>query len=153
MLLHWNYKVKVKVHTTNWLIMLTIKVKSELDILASERKTTFTVLCLTRVLKTAARACILRGPVGPIKCEKILMVWQCLFQWMSETAYRLKTISVVNKIKHCHHLWNTLSLLKTNQAETQWYILLIGWVQRVYEQVPAFSNVCQKTSKGSYILL
>ena len=64
---------------------------------------------------------------------------------MSETAYRLKTISVVNKIKHCHHLWNTLSLLKTNQAETQWYILLIGWVQRVYEQVPAFSNVCQKT--------
>ena len=47
-----------KVHTTNRLIMLTIKVKSELDILASERKTTFTVLYLTRVLKTATRACI-----------------------------------------------------------------------------------------------
>ena len=50
--------LRAKVHTTNRLIMLTIKVKSELDILASERKTTFTVLCLTRVLKTAARACI-----------------------------------------------------------------------------------------------
>ena len=47
-----------KVHTTNRLIMLTIKVKSELNILASERKTAFTVLCLTRVLKTATRACI-----------------------------------------------------------------------------------------------
>ena len=49
---------KPKVHTTNRLIMLTIKVKSELNILASERKTAFTVLCLTRVLKTATRACI-----------------------------------------------------------------------------------------------
>ena len=34
----------------------------------------------------------------------------------------------------------------------QWYILLIGWVQRVYEQVPAFSDVCQKISKRSYNL-
>ena len=54
----YNLGVSPKVHTTNRLIMLTIKVKSELDILASERKTTFTVLCLTRVLKTATRACI-----------------------------------------------------------------------------------------------
>ena len=45
------------------------------------------------------------------------MVWQCFFQWMSETAYRLKTISVANKIKHCYHLWNTLSLLRTDQVE------------------------------------
>ena len=30
-------------------------------------------------------------------------------------------------------------------AKAQWYILLIGWVQRVYEQVPAFSDVFQKT--------
>ena len=51
-------KAKGKVHTTNRLIMLTIKVKSELNILASERKTTFTVLGLTRVLKIATRACI-----------------------------------------------------------------------------------------------
>ena len=34
-------------------IMLSIKVKSELDILASERKTTFTFLELKRVLKNA----------------------------------------------------------------------------------------------------
>jgi hypothetical protein len=43
-------------------IMLTIKVNSELAILASERKTTFTFLCLARVLKNATlvavRACI-----------------------------------------------------------------------------------------------
>ena len=32
-------------------IMLTIKVKSELDILASERQTTFTFLCLTHLSK------------------------------------------------------------------------------------------------------
>ena len=25
------------------------------------------------------------------------------FQWMSKTAYRVKKISVENKIKHCHH--------------------------------------------------
>ena len=34
--------------------------------------------------------------------------------------------------------------IKENSIE-QWYILLIGWVQRVYEQVPSFSNVGQKT--------
>ena len=54
----FSYTVYLKVHTTNRLIMLAIKVKSELNILASERKITFTVLCLTRVLKTATRACI-----------------------------------------------------------------------------------------------
>ena len=50
----------------------------------------------------------LRGLVGPIKCEKIWIVWQCLSHWMSETAYRLKTISVANKIKHCleHSAWS-----------------------------------------------
>ena len=35
---------------------------------------------------------------------------------------------------------------------TQWFILLLGWVQRVYEQVPVFSYVFQKTSMGSYNL-
>ena len=36
------------------------------------------------------------------------------------------------------------NFIKENSIE-QWYILLIGWVQRVYEQVPSFSNVGQKT--------
>ena len=29
-------------------------------------------------------------------------------------------------------------------TNSQWYILLIGWVQRVNEQVPAFINVCKR---------
>ena len=37
------------------------------------------------------------------------------------------------------------NFIKENSIE-QWYILLIGWVQRVYEQVPSFSDVGQKTS-------
>ena len=60
----------LKVHTTNRLIMLTIKVKSELDILASERKTTFTFLCLTRVLKNATRATI------PYRTSRSLKMWK-----------------------------------------------------------------------------
>ena len=36
------------------------------------------------------------------------------------------------------------NFIKENSIE-QWYILLIGWVQRVYEQVASFSNVGQKT--------
>ena len=45
-------------------------------------------------------------PVGPIKCEKIWKLWQCCFPmnvWDTETTYRLKTISVENKIKPCYH--------------------------------------------------
>ena len=34
---------------------------------------------------------------------KNLKVLAMFFQWMSETAYRLKNISVENNIKHCHH--------------------------------------------------
>ena len=40
---------------------------------------------------------------------KVFLVLAMFFQWLSETAYWLKTISVANKIKHCHHklfLWN-----------------------------------------------
>jgi hypothetical protein len=50
-------------------IMLTIKVNSELDILASERRTTFTFLCLTHLslLRTdqAERGQQLSSPSAP----------------------------------------------------------------------------------------
>ena len=45
-------------------------------------------------------------------------------------------------------------LLATQETMTdfhgaQWYILLIGWVQRVYQVMPAIFDACQKTSLGS----
>ena len=44
---------------------------------------------------------------------------------------------------HCEK--NKLKNFIKENSIAQWYILLIGWVQRVYEQVPSFSNVGQKT--------
>ena len=48
-------------------------------------------------------------------------------------------------------LLSTYLRFKNLYYNSQWFILLIRWVQRVYEQVPAFSDVCQKTFYGSYI--
>ena len=50
------------------------------------------------------------------KSESFGNVWNVWNVWDTETTYRLKAISVENKIKHCHH---TLFLCNTTEELTQ----------------------------------
>ena len=85
---------------------------------------------------------------------KVFLVLAMFFQWMSETAYRLKNISVENNIKHCHYklcLWNTaywgaesvyplLPCLKTPKKAISWQKLIIIHLFKVPIKIPWFCH-------------
>ena len=71
--------------------------------------------------------------------------------WCANIAHKLKNIQNTLRKQGCLAFFffnfdDFSKFVPFGGNLTQWYILLIGWVQKVYEQVPAFRDVCQKSS-------